>query len=56
MHYSSDNTATKSLLKLGESKQAKQIIVSENNLDLAHIRGNIPTKMAMAILENAVLQ
>ena len=57
MLYSLDNTntMTKSLLTLGENKQAKQIIVSENNLGLAQIRGNLPTKRAMAILENAVL-
>ena len=56
MHYSLDNTMTKSLLALGESKQAKQLIVSENSLGLVQIRGNLPTKRALAILENAVLQ
>ena len=43
MHYSLDNIVTKSLLTLGESKQAKQIIVSENNPGLAKIRRNLPT-------------
>ena len=56
MHYSLDNTVTKSLLALGESKQTKQLIVSENSLGLVQIRGNLPTKRALAVLENAVLQ
>ena len=56
MHYSVDNTVTKSLLALGESKKAKQLILSENSLGLVEIRGNLPTKRALVILENAVLQ
>ena len=48
MHYSLDNTVAKSLLALAESKQAKQLIVSENSLGLEQIRGNH--------LENAVLR
>ena len=44
-----------SLLALGESKQANQLIASENCLGLVQIRGNLQTKRALAILENAVL-
>ena len=49
MHYSLDNTVAKSLLALGESKKAKQLIVSENSPGLVQIKGNLPTKRAVAV-------